>query len=82
MLEEILTPQNIIIYLIAINLIGFVTMWIDKRKAQKGSWRISEQTIFYITLFGRRHWYNSRNVHVQAQNEKNAFRIRITNNFN
>ncbi len=27
-------------------------MFIDKRKAQKGAWRIPEQTIFYITLLG------------------------------
>lgn len=52
MIEQILTPQNITIYLTTINAIGFLTMWLDKRKAKKGSWRISEQTIFYITLFG------------------------------
>ena len=27
-------------------------MWIDKRKAQKGTWRISERTLFYITFLG------------------------------
>jgi len=27
-------------------------MWIDKRKAQKGSWRIPEKTLFTITLLG------------------------------
>ena len=27
-------------------------MWIDKKKAQKGAWRISEQALFYITLLG------------------------------
>ena len=51
-LEEIFTIQNIIIYFICINLIGFFSMWIDKRKAQKGAWRISEQALFYITLLG------------------------------
>ena len=66
MLEQIFTTQNIIIYIIAINLIGFLTMWIDKRKAKKGAWRISEQTIFYITLLRRRNRHNSRNVHFQA----------------
>ena len=51
-LEEIFTIQNIIIYFICINIIGFFAMWIDKRKAQKGAWRISEQALFYITLLG------------------------------
>ena len=59
---EIFTLRNIIIYLIAINVIGFLTMWIDKRKAQKGSWRIKEQTLFYITLLGRRNWNHCWNV--------------------
>ena len=51
-MEEIFTLKNIIIYLIAINIIGFLAMLIDKRKAQKGSWRIREQTLFYITFLG------------------------------
>lgn len=51
-MAEIFTIKNIIIYLVAINLIGFLAMWIDKRKAQKGSWRIQEKTLFMITLLG------------------------------
>ena len=51
-IKEIFTVQNIVIYLIIINIIGFFAMWIDKRKAQKGRWRISEQALFYITLLG------------------------------
>ena len=27
-------------------------MWIDKRKAKKGSWRIPEKTLFIITALG------------------------------
>ena len=44
--------KNIIIYLISINIIGFLIMWIDKRKAIKGSWRIPEKTLFIITVIG------------------------------
>lgn len=51
-MAEIFTLKNIIIYLIAINAIGFLAMWIDKRKAKKGSWRIKEKTLFMITLLG------------------------------
>ena len=49
---QIFSIQNIIIYLICINIIGFLAMWIDKRKAIKGKWRIPEQTLFTITLLG------------------------------
>lgn len=51
-MEEILTLQNILLYLIIINIVGFLAMLIDKRKAQKGSWRIPEKTLFIITLLG------------------------------
>lgn len=45
--------EKVIIYLIVINLIGFFAMGIDKIKAQRGSWRIPEKTLFLITfLFG------------------------------
>ena len=51
-MENIFTARNIIIYLIIINLIGFLIMYIDKQKAKKGRWRIPEKTIFLITLLG------------------------------
>jgi len=51
-MEEIFTIKNIIIYLVAINIIGFLAMWIDKRKAEKGKWRIQEKTLFLLTVLG------------------------------
>ena len=51
-MENIFTTRNIIIYLIIINLIGFLIMYIDKQKAKKGNWRIPEKTIFLVTLLG------------------------------
>ena len=51
-IQEIFTIQNIIVYLIAINLIGVMAMWIDKKKAQKGAWRFSEKSLFMITILG------------------------------
>ena len=47
-----MTTTNIIIYFIAINIIGFFVMWLDKRKAKKGQWRIPEKTLFIITALG------------------------------
>ena len=51
-IKNIFTKQNIIIYLIIINIIGFLVMYIDKQKAKKGKWRIPEKTIFIITVLG------------------------------
>lgn len=51
-MEKIFTIKNIIIYLVSINIIGFFAMWLDKRKAQKGKWRIQEKTLFLITALG------------------------------
>ena len=51
-MQEMFTAKNIIIYLISINIIGFLIMWLDKRKAIKGSWRIPEKTLFIITAIG------------------------------
>lgn len=41
-----------IIYLIIINLISFLAMYVDKAKAKKGKWRIKEHTLFMLTLIG------------------------------
>lgn len=50
--EEIFSTQNILIYLLVINIFGFFIMWLDKRKAKKGSWRIPEKTLFIVTALG------------------------------
>ena len=42
----------IIIYTIIINIIGFFSMLIDKRRAIKNKWRIPEKTLFLITIIG------------------------------
>jgi len=62
----------IIAYVIIINLIGFLFMGIDKRKAIKRAFRIPEATLFLIAILGgsigsilgmytfhhkTRHWY-------------------------
>ena len=50
--EEIFNTQNILLYFLFINLFGFLIMWIDKRKAEKGKWRIPEKTLFIVTALG------------------------------
>ena len=51
-LPQIFTMQNAIIYLVIINIIAFLAMFIDKKKAQKGKWRISEKFLFVLVLLG------------------------------
>ncbi len=51
-IEEIFSIQNIIIYIIIINLFTFFMMWLDKRKAKKGKWRIPENTLLIFVLLG------------------------------
>lgn len=41
-----------IIYLLIINSIGFMIMGIDKRRARRGEWRISEKMLFTCALAG------------------------------
>ena len=51
-LNNIFTIKNIIIYLIIINLIAFLAMFIDKKKAEKGKWRIKASTLLILALIG------------------------------
>ena len=65
--------MNIIgMYLLIINIVGFLFMGVDKAKAKAKAWRISEKTLFMIAFLGgalgvwcgmyyfhhkTRHWY-------------------------
>ena len=42
----------LIIYVLIINIIGFVLMGIDKQRAIRGAWRISEASLFLTALLG------------------------------
>ena len=44
--------QVIGLYLLFINAVGFVLMGIDKRRARRDQWRISEKTLFLPPLLG------------------------------
>ena len=59
-------------YLFIINIIGFALMGIDKKRAIRGAWRISEASLFLVAFLGgalgctlgmrhfrhkTRHWY-------------------------
>ena len=49
---EIIGLNNIIIYFVIINVLGFLAMGIDKWKAKRGHWRIPENSLFMFTILG------------------------------
>lgn len=51
-MENIFSIKNILIYLLVINLIAFLAMYIDKKRAKWGKWRIKESTLFVLVLLG------------------------------
>lgn len=44
--------RYLLIYLMIINIIAFAAMGIDKLKAAKGRWRISEKALFLLAAAG------------------------------
>ena len=44
--------QLLALYLAVVNLAGFTLMGIDKWKAKRGAWRISEKTLFLPAVLG------------------------------
>lgn len=42
----------IIIYLVLVNLLGFASMGIDKKRAVNHKWRISEAMLFFFAIIG------------------------------
>lgn len=49
---ETIGISNFLIYLLVINIVGFIYMGIDKWKAKRNAWRIPEDTLFAITALG------------------------------
>jgi uncharacterized membrane protein YsdA (DUF1294 family) len=49
---EIIDIRYIVLYFFIINLVGFLSMGIDKYKAQRDLWRIPEGTLITIALIG------------------------------
>ena len=52
----------LLIYLIGINLAGFIIMGVDKKRAIRGAWRISEASLFFNGDFGRQPGMHSGNA--------------------
>ena len=51
-MEKVFSIQNIVLYLLIINIITFLTMWYDKHQAKKNNWRVSEKALFILCMIG------------------------------
>ena len=51
-LEYLIGMSVAVIYLLMINFIGFAMMGVDKKRAVRGAWRISEASLFLTALAG------------------------------
>ncbi|MCI8342140.1 MAG: DUF1294 domain-containing protein [Firmicutes bacterium] len=40
------------VYYIAVNVVLFAVMWMDKLRAKKEKWRVPESTLFVVALLG------------------------------
>ena len=50
--EGVIFVKYLYIYLAIINIVSFVTMGIDKRRALRHRWRIPERVLFLLAIFG------------------------------
>lgn len=44
--------ELLVLYLVVVNIAGFIMMGLDKSKARRGAWRISEKALFGIAVLG------------------------------
>ena len=42
----------LICYFVIVNLVGFIIMGVDKKRAIRGAWRISEASLFLTAIIG------------------------------
>ncbi len=47
-----ITPEYILIYLLAINLMAFTGFYMDKRASRYSTWRIPEASLLVLTFLG------------------------------
>jgi uncharacterized membrane protein YsdA (DUF1294 family)/cold shock CspA family protein len=45
-------PKNLLFYYVGLSIISFIVYALDKSKAQRDAWRISESTLHFLALFG------------------------------
>ena len=61
-MDKLITIENVLLYLIIINVIGFLAMEIDKDKARRRKLAYSGEDVVYNYRFGWWSWYYFGNV--------------------
>ena len=71
--------EEIICYLLAVNIVTFLLYGIDKYKAKKGKWRISEATLLLMAVIGGSigAWAGMRLWHHKTMHKKFKYGIPI-----
>ena len=71
--------EEIICYLLAVNIVTFLLYGIDKYKAKKGKWRISETTLLLMAVIGGSigAWVGMRIWHHKTMHKKFKYGIPI-----
>lgn len=44
--------QSILLYILVVNILTYILMWLDKQKARKNQYRIPERTFFLLSILG------------------------------
>jgi uncharacterized membrane protein YsdA (DUF1294 family) len=66
-----------ILYLIIINIIAFLAMWQDKKKAVKNQWRVSEVTLQLIGIIGGAIGILSGMYKLRHKTKKRSFQVGV-----
>ena len=76
-IKSMTTEQLILIYLVAINVVTFFMYGIDKWKAKRSKWRISEATLLGMAVIGGSigAWLGMRVWHHKTMHKKFQFGI-------
>ena len=71
--------EEIICYLLAVNIVTFLLYGIDKYKAKKGKWRISEATLLTMAAIGGSigAWAGMRLWHHKTMHKKFKYGIPV-----
>ena len=71
--------EEIICYLLAVNIVTFLLYGIDKYKAKKGKWRISETTLLLLAVIGGSigAWVGMRIWHHKTMHKKFKYGIPV-----
>ena len=71
--------EEIICYLLAVNIVTFLLYGIDKYKAKKGKWRISEATLLTMAAIGGSigAWASMRLWHHKTMHKKFKYGIPV-----